>query len=122
MKFNVNINYLPADKEDNTITINDEADIIELINEGEINKTLRIVGGFKGFKKLKIINADLYIDIGDVLKDLGTIKKHLDTLERESPSVCTTYRELGLQTVPIALAKGKINSERARELQTLLKK
>jgi len=33
-----------------------------------------------------------------------------------------TYKELGLQTIPIALAKGKIDSQRAGELQALLER
>ncbi len=53
--------------------------------------------------------------------DLGTIRKHLEALEKEAPSLLSSYKELGLQTIPIALAKGRISSERARELQTLLK-
>ncbi len=53
--------------------------------------------------------------------DIGTIKKHLDALEMAAPKILSTYRELGLQTIPIALAKGKIDEERAKELLTLLK-
>jgi predicted short-subunit dehydrogenase-like oxidoreductase (DUF2520 family) len=53
--------------------------------------------------------------------DIGTIKKHLDALEMAAPKILSTYRELGLQTIPIALAKGKIDKERAKELLTLLK-
>ena len=53
--------------------------------------------------------------------DIGTIKKHLAALERAAPDVLSTYRELGLQTIPIALAKGKIDEGRAEELRTLLK-
>jgi predicted short-subunit dehydrogenase-like oxidoreductase (DUF2520 family) len=54
--------------------------------------------------------------------DLGTIKKHLEALEKESPYLLSTYKQLGLQTLPIALAKGKINSEKVQELQELLSK
>jgi len=53
--------------------------------------------------------------------DTGTIKKHLDALEKTAPAVLSTYRELGLQTIPVALAKGKINQEQAEELKALLK-
>ncbi len=52
--------------------------------------------------------------------DLGTIRSHLEALERQIPSLLSMYRELGLYTVPIALAKGKIHSQRAQELQALL--
>jgi len=54
--------------------------------------------------------------------DLGTIKRHLEALEKESPYLLSTYKQLGLQTLPIALAKGKINSEKVQELQALLSK
>ncbi len=52
--------------------------------------------------------------------DLGTIEKHLSTLGARSPSLLTTYKELGLQTINIALAKGKIGKQRAEEMRTLL--
>jgi len=52
--------------------------------------------------------------------DLGTIKKHLIALEKSAPALLSTYRELGLQTIPIALDKGKIDSERAEEMRQLL--
>jgi len=53
--------------------------------------------------------------------DTGTINKHLDALQRKAPTLLSTYRELGLHTIPIALAKGKINQDQARELETLLR-
>jgi len=53
--------------------------------------------------------------------DTGTIKKHLDALEKSAPAALSTYRELGLQTIPVALAKGKIDQQQAGELQALLK-
>jgi len=52
--------------------------------------------------------------------DTGTIKKHLDALQKKAPGLLSTYRELGLQTIPIALAKGRINEQQAHELQTIL--
>jgi predicted short-subunit dehydrogenase-like oxidoreductase (DUF2520 family) len=51
--------------------------------------------------------------------DLGTIERHLSALEARSPSLLTTYKELGLQTVPIALAKGKVNEQKAEEMTVL---
>lgn len=51
--------------------------------------------------------------------DLGTIERHLNALEARSPSLLTTYKELGLQTIPIALAKGKINEQKAEEMRML---
>jgi len=53
--------------------------------------------------------------------DTGTIKKHLNALQKTAPTILTTYRELGLQTIPIALAKGRINQHQAQELQAILK-
>ncbi len=53
--------------------------------------------------------------------DTGTIKKHLNALQKVAPAVLSTYRELGLQTIPIALAKGRINQDKAEELQAILK-
>jgi predicted short-subunit dehydrogenase-like oxidoreductase (DUF2520 family) len=52
--------------------------------------------------------------------DLGTIEKHLSALEAKNPSLLTTYKELGLQTIPIALDKGKVNEQKAEEMKTLL--
>jgi len=54
--------------------------------------------------------------------DLGTIGRHLDALEKGNQSVLGIYKELGLQTIPISLAKRKIDSQRAEELQALLKR
>ena len=52
--------------------------------------------------------------------DLGTIERHLRALDARNPSLLTTYKELGLQTVPIALAKGKVNEQKAEEMKALL--
>jgi predicted short-subunit dehydrogenase-like oxidoreductase (DUF2520 family) len=52
--------------------------------------------------------------------DSGTIERHLRALETRSPSLLTTYKELGLQTIPIALAKGQINEQKAEEMKALL--
>ena len=54
--------------------------------------------------------------------DLCTIERHLSALEAKSPSLLITYKELGLQTIPIALAKGKVNEQKAEEMKALLKK
>ena len=53
--------------------------------------------------------------------DTGTIRKHLDTLQKVSPALLSTYKELGRQTIPIAIAKGRINETQAQELKALLK-
>ena len=54
--------------------------------------------------------------------DTGTIEKHIDTLQRLAPHLLAAYQELGLQTIPIALAKGKINEQQAREIEVILKR
>jgi predicted short-subunit dehydrogenase-like oxidoreductase (DUF2520 family) len=53
--------------------------------------------------------------------DTGTIGKHLEALQHKAPTILTAYRELGLQTIPIALAKGKIDKQKADELRAMLK-
>lgn len=53
--------------------------------------------------------------------DTGTIKKHLDALQKVAPGLLSTYQELGRQTIPIALAKGRINERQAEELEAILK-
>jgi predicted short-subunit dehydrogenase-like oxidoreductase (DUF2520 family) len=53
--------------------------------------------------------------------DTGTIKKHLEALQKSAPALLSTYRELGLQTIPVALAKGRINQPQAEELKAILK-
>ncbi len=52
--------------------------------------------------------------------DTGTIKKHIEALQNVAPAMLSTYRELGLQTIPIALAKGRINQKQAQELQEIM--
>jgi predicted short-subunit dehydrogenase-like oxidoreductase (DUF2520 family) len=52
--------------------------------------------------------------------DAGTIEKHLAALSENYPDVIRTYVDLGLQTIPIALEKGKIDGNRAREIETIL--
>jgi len=53
--------------------------------------------------------------------DTGTIRKHLEALQKASPTLASTYKELGRQTIPIAIAKGKISEEQATELAEILK-
>lgn len=52
--------------------------------------------------------------------DVGTVAKHIAELERRAPGVLPAYRELARQTVPVALAKGGIDKEKARVLVDLL--
>jgi predicted short-subunit dehydrogenase-like oxidoreductase (DUF2520 family) len=53
--------------------------------------------------------------------DIGTVQIHLNTLEQTAPAMITTYCELGLQTLPVALAKGKIKEYQAQELESILR-
>lgn len=53
--------------------------------------------------------------------DAGTIEKHLKALEKVAPAMLPTYRELSRQTIPIALAKGRINEQQAQEMEEILK-
>lgn len=52
--------------------------------------------------------------------DLGTLQRHLEALKKKHPSLLSIYRELGLHTIPIALAKGKVDEQKAKEMKTLL--
>jgi predicted short-subunit dehydrogenase-like oxidoreductase (DUF2520 family) len=53
--------------------------------------------------------------------DAGTINKHIEALREKAPELLFPYKELGLQTIPIALAKGKIDPEQAGGLELSLK-
>jgi predicted short-subunit dehydrogenase-like oxidoreductase (DUF2520 family) len=53
--------------------------------------------------------------------DIDTVHKHLDEINNKAPELLPSYKELGLQAVPIALAKGNIDAYQAREIETLLK-
>lgn len=51
--------------------------------------------------------------------DLGTIERHLEALGQQAPALLDIYKALGQQTVPIALAKGRIDFKRGEELKAL---
>ncbi len=53
--------------------------------------------------------------------DLGTIEKHIEALNRSNPELLESYMQIGLQTVPIAVSKGKIDSVQAEKLINILK-
>ncbi len=53
--------------------------------------------------------------------DTDTIKKHLEALKKKAPALLFPYQELGLQTITIALAKGRITKQQASELEAILK-
>ena len=52
--------------------------------------------------------------------DAGTVRKHLSALDKSAPAVAKIYRQLGLETVPISLDKGKIDQTTAKELKDLM--
>lgn len=52
--------------------------------------------------------------------DTGTIKKHLTALHKHAPELVSTYCELGIKTIPIALAKGSLDSGKSDEVTKLL--
>jgi len=52
--------------------------------------------------------------------DLGTIRRHLTALRDRAPGVLEAYRQLGLQTIPIALAKGRIEEKAGDRMRALL--
>jgi predicted short-subunit dehydrogenase-like oxidoreductase (DUF2520 family) len=52
--------------------------------------------------------------------DIGTLRQHLAALQENAPGVLGAYRQLGLQAIPVALAKGKINKETAGKMKALL--
>ncbi len=54
--------------------------------------------------------------------DTGTINKHLKVLQDKAPALLFPYKELGIQTIPIALSKGKIDGKQASELEMILKR
>jgi predicted short-subunit dehydrogenase-like oxidoreductase (DUF2520 family) len=52
--------------------------------------------------------------------DLDTIRKHLEDIAAKCPSLLSAYKEMGQQTIPIAVASGGINKEKARMLSSIL--
>ena len=54
--------------------------------------------------------------------DLGTIRRHLDALAESAPDSLELYRILSLRTIPLALAKGTLKPEAAKEITALLEK
>ena len=52
--------------------------------------------------------------------DLGTIQKHLEALAQRAPELIPIYTELGRQTIPLALEKGRLEADKAQRLAELL--
>jgi predicted short-subunit dehydrogenase-like oxidoreductase (DUF2520 family) len=74
-------------------------------------------GTLNNIENLKVPNALT----GPIARgDIGTVQIHLSTLQNVAPAILRVYCELGLQTIPLAIAKGKINQGQAEELETIL--
>src|SRR2546423_3049378 len=54
--------------------------------------------------------------------DAGTVRRHLEILARQAPDSLELYRILSLRTIPLALAKGTLQPEGAKEIAALLEK
>ena len=52
--------------------------------------------------------------------DAGTVRRHLEVLAAEAPDSLELYRILSLRTIPLALAKGTLKPEAAKEIAALL--
>lgn len=52
--------------------------------------------------------------------DLGTIERHLEALGTRAPQLLAVYRELGVQTVPLAEERGRVNAVQAAALRYAL--
>jgi len=52
--------------------------------------------------------------------DVETVRKHIACLEASHPETLDMYRTLGLETVSVALARGRLSLETAQEIRDLL--
>ena len=52
--------------------------------------------------------------------DLGTIERHMTALGERAPQALAIYRELGIQTVPLAEELGRVNAGQAAALRYAL--
>jgi predicted short-subunit dehydrogenase-like oxidoreductase (DUF2520 family) len=52
--------------------------------------------------------------------DFSTLRQHLAALQDRGPGLLGAYRQLGLQTIPVAFAKGKISKEMAGKMKAML--
>ncbi len=53
--------------------------------------------------------------------DVGTVAHHVETLQRVAPHIVPVYKELARRAVEMSLAKGTIDSSRARQLEAALR-
>jgi predicted short-subunit dehydrogenase-like oxidoreductase (DUF2520 family) len=54
--------------------------------------------------------------------DVRTVEKHLKALRQAAPEMLSVYRELALQTIPVALAEGGLSDPAADELRRVLER
>lgn len=54
--------------------------------------------------------------------DVTTVEAHLETLSKRAPELLATYRELGLQAIPVGLAKGTLDPSAAERLRRVLQR
>ncbi|NLL90435.1 MAG: DUF2520 domain-containing protein [Dehalococcoidales bacterium] len=54
--------------------------------------------------------------------DLGTIKRHISALQSTDPELIRIYSELGKNTIPLALEKGKLDIQKAKEMEHIFNK
>lgn len=52
--------------------------------------------------------------------DIGTIRRHIEALRSETPESLTLFCRMSLLTIPLAIARGSLTEERAREIRALL--
>jgi predicted short-subunit dehydrogenase-like oxidoreductase (DUF2520 family) len=52
--------------------------------------------------------------------EVETVERHLEALRRSSPALVPAYREMALQTIPVALARGGLTESAAGELRRVL--
>jgi predicted short-subunit dehydrogenase-like oxidoreductase (DUF2520 family) len=53
--------------------------------------------------------------------DMGTIKRHIVALQAIDPELIRIYSELGKHTIPIALEKGKLDIQKAKDMGHIFK-
>ena len=76
---------------------------------GNTGMAVAMIGAVKGYSVVLVMSEIHSIERRKILKALGA----------KMPSLLTTYNELGKQTIPIALAKGRIDEHKAKELEAL---
>jgi predicted short-subunit dehydrogenase-like oxidoreductase (DUF2520 family) len=52
--------------------------------------------------------------------DVGTVKRHLVALEQFSPDTASLYRTMTLRTIPLAMERGTLAEENARQIRAIV--